>query len=158
MMPADLDQSAEWLMTQFVAGKLMRLITIAAMVVQLGIVAFHHHPDEKLGERHAHAWSIASATIKADTHAGHDHDHHHGPVEADHGDDQQNPGDGDLHDCDLCLFKTNVASAIHADGSGGLWIAPPSTKLHFVHRDASYRDFISERYRARAPPIELLIS
>lgn len=140
------------------AKTFLHVITILAMVVQLGVVAYHHHSHEELGEHSALAWSVGEVERHRDAHAGHDHHHDHGIVEGHHDGNHHDPIEGDHQDCDLCLFKTNVSSALLAHASAGLWNAAPVSKLRFAKRDRFYRDVSSQRYQARAPPAGLLIS
>ncbi len=132
----------------------MHLVTIVAMAVQLGVVAYHHH-DVVVDHDAAH--TVLGAVVGHDTHQSADHADH---GQGDHapGQDHRDPVDGDHQDCDLCLLKSSVASALLAHASGGLWVAASSTRLHLANREAFYRDAIGERYRARAPPSETLFS
>lgn len=145
-------------MTSVAAGKIVRLLTILAMVVQLGVVAWHHHPDEVLGASNAQAVGADVAHYASGAHAVHDHGHDHDAGESHHGDDHHHPIDGEPHDCDLCLVKTGVTGALLAQESVELWAAAPSKKRYSADRDTIFRDDISERYRARAPPLQATVS
>lgn len=129
---------------------LVSLITALAMIVQLGVVAHHHHDGVVPGLHASHVSADHTGVI---AHAHDDHQHAHHEHDAHHG-GHHDPADEDHHDCDLCLVKTTLSSAVIPHAVGGLDVQSAAAKLHFARWDVRLSDTITERFRARAPPIK----
>ena len=141
---------------QFMSGlrhsKLTRIITLFALVLQLGVVAYHHHGDDTAAgkvaahEYHAHFGHDAAGPVAAD----HDHpasgEHHHDPL------------DGEHSDCGLCVLKTAVSGQLIPDGVAMLFAPVQTGERQLVASKETPKLRIALRYHARAPPSEAALS
>lgn len=143
------------------SSKLMHLATIVAMVVQLGVVAFHHH--EVLGAHGASGAHEVHAALSVTDYAGldrhHDDDDHHNHEDHDaHGDQHHGPDDSDDHLCDLCLFKTALSKTLVPQASVAVIGTRTPTKLIYVLQDTRGHGERTDLYQARAPPLQAVHS
>lgn len=148
-------------MFRFRTSRVMPLAAMLAMVVELCVVAFHHH--EVLGtEGRAHGHGVHAAlavTDKAghahhDHHASHDLGHDHGALDDTH----HGPEDDSDHDCDSCILKSAVSGQLMPVGVATL-LAPVLTgKRQLAASKETPRLKIALRYHARAPPSQAAIS
>ena len=139
------------LMSRFRKSIVMPLAAMLGMVVQLGVVAFHHH--ETLGTHGAgHGHEVHTALELAD-HATHDHHDHDVP-----GDTHHSPDDSDDHDCETCVLKSAVSSQL-VPVSVATLLAPVQTgKRQLAVSKEVPRLKIVLRYHARAPPSQAAFS
>lgn len=143
-------------MSSFLKSKFVRVFSIAVLLFQLGVVAFHHHGDDVHGAHTAHASSIVAFALQTESHAG--HDHNHGASDHSHGDDHHAPPHDESHDCDLCFLKSAVTHGVLAQASGGVLTVALSTTVLAADQPNFYRDFVLCHFGARAPPREILVS
>lgn len=131
-------------------SKFTRIATLLALLLQLGVIAFHHHDTlESHVQLHSEShWHHA--------HADTDHDEH----ESEHASDEHGHEDpADDHDeCDLCALKTTAAGPLVLGTVDWTIIVEQSTEFVFaltqIHRVSS----IYERYQPRAPPLQAAVS